>query len=146
MSRRYSGAALPVRRMRTRPSPSMRGVGQANGGGAPAGGVTHAVHYGVDAQWQRKRRAHRGRPRKGEEGESERVYRLSVHTKALRLSVATFGWLVLATTVSEHTCDDAEIVRAYREQSTTVEPGFRWIKNPAAISPVWLEKRERIAA
>jgi hypothetical protein len=26
-----------------------------------------------------------------------------------------------------------------------VEPGFRWIKNPAAISPVWLEKPERIA-
>ena len=27
-----------------------------------------------------------------------------------------------------------------------VEPGFRWIKNPAAIAPVWLEKPERIAA
>ena len=27
-----------------------------------------------------------------------------------------------------------------------MEPGFRWIKNPAAISPVWLEKPERIAS
>jgi hypothetical protein len=27
-----------------------------------------------------------------------------------------------------------------------VERGFRWIKNPAAISPVWLEKPPRIAA
>jgi transposase len=27
-----------------------------------------------------------------------------------------------------------------------VEPGFRWLKNPAAIAPVWLEKSERIAA
>jgi hypothetical protein len=27
-----------------------------------------------------------------------------------------------------------------------VEPGFHWIKNPAAISPVWLEKPEPIAA
>ena len=36
--------------------------------------------------------------------------------------------------------------QAYQEQHTTVEPGFRWIKNPAAISPVWLEKPERIAA
>ena len=27
-----------------------------------------------------------------------------------------------------------------------MESGFRWIKNPAAISPVWLEKPERIAA
>jgi hypothetical protein len=32
------------------------------------------------------------------------------------------------------------------QQHTTVEPGFRWIKNPAAISPVWLEKSERIVA
>jgi transposase len=41
---------------------------------------------------------------------------------------------------------DAEILQLYQEQHTTVEPGFRWIKNPAAISPVWLEKPERIAA
>jgi transposase len=38
------------------------------------------------------------------------------------------------------------MLQAYQEQHTTVEPGFRWIKNPAAISPVWLEKPERIAA
>jgi transposase len=106
----------------------------------------HEVHYSVDAQWQRKKRPQRGRPRTGEAVEHELVYRLSVTTKALMPPVSTFGWLVLATTVSEQTCDDAEIVRAYRDQTTTVEPGFRWIKNPAAISPVWLEKRERIAA
>ena len=27
-----------------------------------------------------------------------------------------------------------------------MEPGLHWIKNPAAISPVWLEKPERTAA
>jgi transposase len=54
--------------------------------------------------------------------------------------------MVLSPTVDEHRCGDAEIGRAYREQTTTVEPGLRWIKNPAAISPVWLEKPERIAA
>ena len=41
---------------------------------------------------------------------------------------------------------DTEILQAYQDQATTVEPGFRWIKNPAAIAPVWLEKPERIAA
>jgi transposase len=56
------------------------------------------------------------------------------------------GWTVLATTVSADTCPDAEVLQAYQEQHITVEPGFRWIKNPAAISPVWLEKPERIAA
>jgi len=54
--------------------------------------------------------------------------------------------MVLATTVSAAACTDAEILQAYQEQHTTVEPGFRWIKNPAAISPGWLEKPERIAA
>ena len=38
------------------------------------------------------------------------------------------------------------MLQAYQEQHITVDPGFRWIKNPAAISPVWLEKPERIAA
>jgi len=38
------------------------------------------------------------------------------------------------------------MLQAYQEQHITVEPGFRWIKNPAAISPVWLEKPERMAA
>ena len=56
------------------------------------------------------------------------------------------GWTVLATTVSPEAGTDTEILQAYQEQHTTVEPGFRWIKNPAAISPVWLEKPERIAA
>jgi hypothetical protein len=55
-------------------------------------------------------------------------------------------WTVLATTVTPAACTDAEILQAYQEQHTRVEPGFRWIKHPAAISPVWLEKPERIAA
>jgi len=38
------------------------------------------------------------------------------------------------------------MLQAYQEQHITVEPGFRWIKHPAAITPVWLEKPERIAA
>ena len=56
------------------------------------------------------------------------------------------GWTVLATTVPPEVCTDMELLEAYQEQHVTVEPGFRWIKNPAAISPVWLEKPERLAA
>ena len=56
------------------------------------------------------------------------------------------GWMVLATTVSAEAGPDAEVLQAYQEQHTTVEPGFRWIKTPAAISPRWLEKPERSAA
>jgi hypothetical protein len=53
---------------------------------------------------------------------------------------------VLAITVGEEVCFDAEILEAYQEGRTSVEPDFRWIKNPAAVSPMWLEKPERIVA
>ena len=69
-----------------------------------------------------------------------------VKSEALVSPAEENGGTVLATTVSAAGCTDAEILHAYQEQPTTVEPGFRWIKNPAAISPVWLEKPERIAA
>jgi transposase len=106
----------------------------------------HEVRYEVQSQRQRQKRAQRGRPRQGEEPQEETVYQLQMTTQVKAAPVATFGWLVLATTIEESICSDAEIVRAYRDQTTTVERGFRWIKNPAAIHPVWLEKRERIAA
>jgi transposase len=106
----------------------------------------HQVSYEVQSHLQRQKRTQRGRPRKGEEPQEEIVYQLKVTSQALAAPVATFGWLVLATTIDASLCGDDEIVRAYRDQTATVERGFRWIKNPAAIHPVWLEKRERIAA
>jgi hypothetical protein len=106
----------------------------------------HTVRYQVEAYRQRQKRAKRGRPCKGEAPLEEVVYPLRVVTKVLPPAVQTFGWLVLATTIDETSCGDREIVQAYRDQTSTVERGFRWIKNPAAISPVWLEKRKRIAA
>jgi len=48
--------------------------------------------------------------------------------------------------VSAETCADAAILQVYQEQNTPVEPGFRWLKKPAALRHVWREKPERIAA
>src|SRR2546430_9043844 len=76
----------------------------------------------------------------------ESGYRLVVEVEALANPEADNGWTVLATTVSAEGCADAEVLQAYQDQNATVEAGFRWIKNPAAIAPVWLEKPERIAA
>ena len=98
------------------------------------------------ADTRRTRRARRGRPAKTDPPPTESGYRLVVEVEALANPEEDNGWTVLATTVSPEGCTDAEILQAYQEQHTTVEPGFRWIKNPAAISPVWLEKPERIAA
>ena len=106
----------------------------------------HAVRSRVVADPRRTRRARRGRPAKTDPPPLEAGYRLGVEVEALANSEEANGWMVLATTVPAEVCSDTDILRAYQDQNTTVEPGFRWIKNPAAIAPVWLEKPERIAA
>jgi transposase len=106
----------------------------------------HAVRYQVVADTRPTRRTRRGRPAKTDPPPREAGYRLVVEVEALAHPEEDNGWTVLATTVSAAICTDTEILQAYQEQHTTVEPGFRWIKNPAAIAPVWLEKPERIAA
>jgi transposase len=106
----------------------------------------HVVRYGIVAATRHARRAHRGRPAKMEPPPTEAGYRLVAEVEGLRNPEEDNGWTVLATTVPLEGGTDAEILQAYHDQNTTVEPGFRWIKNPAAIAPVWLEKPERIAA
>jgi transposase len=122
------------------------GRGQGRRGRPPHPWRYHALHYRVEALSVPKKRTRRGRPPKTEGPQVEVRYRLVVHREALVPAEDTYGWTVLATTVQPEVCTDTEILQAYQEQHITVEPGFRWIKNPAAISPVWLEKPERIAA
>jgi transposase len=105
----------------------------------------HTVRYRVVTETRRTRRSRRGRPAKTDPPAVETCYGLVVEVEPLGRSEEDNGWTVLATTVQGDVCPDAAILEAYQEQHTTVEPGFRWIKNPAAISPVWLEKPERIA-
>jgi transposase len=106
----------------------------------------HTLRYRVEAFSQRQKRSGRGRPAKAELPQMEQRYRVLVEVESRARGEAEEGWTVLATTVGGEVCTDAEILQAYHDQHSTVEPGFRWIKNPAAITPMWLEKRERIAA
>jgi transposase len=122
------------------------GRGQGRRGRRPRLWRYHALHYQVEAVSAPAKRTRRGRPPKGEAPQVEVRYRLVVHTEPLVPSEDAHGWTVLATTVRPEACTDTEMLQAYQEQHITVEPGFRWIKNPAAISPVWLEKPARIAA
>jgi transposase len=106
----------------------------------------HTVRYEVEALQQRCKRTRRGRPPQGERPPEETRYRLVVEAEAVASAAAAQGWCVLATTVDAEVAADAQLLQAYQEQNTTVEPGVRWIKNPAAITPAWLEQPERIAA
>jgi transposase len=122
------------------------GWGQGRRGRRPRPWRYHAVRYRIVSATRRMRRARRGRPAKTDSPPMEACYRLIVEVESLVIPEEENGWTVLATTVSAERCADGEILQAYQKQHTTVEPGFRWIKNPAAISPVWLEKPEWIAA
>jgi transposase len=122
------------------------GRGQGQRGRPPKRWRSHALHYRVEAFTHRPKRTRRGRPPKAEPPPEETRYRLVVEAQALAQAEAEQGWTVLATTVDAETCSDEQILRVYQEQNSTVEPGLRWIKNPAAITPMWLEKPERIAA
>jgi transposase len=122
------------------------GRGPGRRGRKPRPWRYHALRYRVEAVTQRQKRTQRGRPPKTELPQDTVRYRLRIEIEAPVPSADTQGWTVLATTVGAASCTDTEILQAYQEQHITVEPGFRWIKNPAAISPVWLEKPERIAA
>jgi transposase len=122
------------------------GRGQGRRGRTPHPWRSHALHYRVEAVRVPKKRTRRGRPLKTEVPQVEVRYRLVGDHKALVPSENAYGWTVLATTLRPEVCTDADLLQAYQEQHSTVEPGFRWIKHPAAMSPVWLEKPERIAA
>jgi transposase len=122
------------------------GRGQGRRGRKPHPWRYHALHYRVEAVSIPQKRARRGRPPKAEAPQVEVRYRLVVHSETLVSSEDAYGWTLLATTLRPEVCTDTELLKAYQEQHITVEPGFRWIKNPAAITPVWLEKPERIAA
>jgi len=122
------------------------GRGQGRRGRRPRPWRYHTVRYGIMAETRPTRRARRGRPAKTDPPPTESGYRVVVEVEVLSHPEEDTGWTVLATTVPSEAGTDTEILQAYQDQTTTVEPGFRWIKNPAAIAPVWLEKPERIAA
>src|SRR5215813_10410825 len=122
------------------------GRGQGRRGRRPRPWRYHTVRYGTVAATRHTRRARRGRPAKTAPPPTESGYRVAVEVEVLSNPEEDNGWTVLATTVPPEGGTDAEILQAYQDQNTTVEAGFRWIKNPAAIAPVWLEKPERIAA
>ena len=91
-----------------------------------------------------------GRPKKGEEAQSETVYVVSARPgerklekmKAERQRRSTF---TLITTLSKEDVPAGELLREYKEQSTC-ERRFSFMKDPAFIDGVFLKNRERVEA
>jgi hypothetical protein len=84
----------------------------------------HTVRYRLVAATRRTRRVRRGRPAKTEPPPMESGYRLVMEVESLPNPEEDNGWTVLATTISADACSDTEVLQAYQEQHSTVEPGF----------------------
>jgi hypothetical protein len=98
------------------------------------------------AETRRPRRTRRGRPAKTAPLPTESGDRWVREVEARSNLEEDKGWTVLATTVRSAAWPEADMLQADQEQNTPVAPGVRWIKTPAAMRPVWLEKPERMAA
>ena len=122
------------------------GRGQGRRGRQPRPGRYPGLPYQVAAVRVPQKRTRRGRPPQAEAPQGEARYRRVVPPEALVPSADAHGWPVLAPTMQPEGCTETERLQAYQEQHSTVVPGFRWIKHPAAISPVWLAKPARLAA
>ena len=117
---------------------------QGRRGRRPRPGRDHAVHSRSGAATRRPRRARRRRPAPAapspmEAGDRRLGRALGQHGRGE-------GGAGHATTVRAAACADAEILPAYQEHNSTVDPGWRWSKHRAVSSPGWLEKPARIAA
>jgi hypothetical protein len=108
------------------------GRGPGHRGRRPPPWRYHTGHSRIVAESRSARRTRRGRPAKTEPPPLESGSRLGVAVDALPNPGEANGWAVLATTVSPETGTDAEILQAYQEQHTTVDPGFRWTRRPSA--------------
>ena len=95
---------------------------------------------------QRIKRMQRGRPTKTDPPPMAQRYRVVVEVEAVEQAEDEYGWTVLATTVDSAVCTDAEIVQAYHDQHSTVDPGsagsrirrplhqYGW-RNPSGLRP-----------
>src|SRR5205085_11223199 len=104
------------------------GQGQGHRGRHPRPWRYHAVRSAIVAATRRTRRPRRGRPATMAPPPMESGYRLVIEVEALANPEEDKGWTVLASTIDAGGWPDVDILQAYQDQNTTVEPGFRWIK------------------
>ena len=112
----------------------------------------HAAHVTVEERQVVEKRAKRGRPRKdAPPPETRTVYVPQVELVRDDQAVADArrraSCFVLITDWSSDEWDDERVLSEYRYQSLIEgHTGFRWLKGPAAVAPVFLDTPSRIRA
>ena len=96
------------------------------------------------------KRPRRGRPRRDDPAPTHTVYRVQVtwglqNETAVQTELARRSTFVLITTLPPDRYDAAALLREYKGQ-TSVEQRFHFLKDPAFVDAVFLQKPERIQA
>ena len=117
------------------------------------GNTLHTATFGVEQIDKTLPRARRGRPKAGETAPTETFWRVTwadavVDQAAVEHARARAPFFVLATDhVEDDGWDDKRILAEYRHQHIIEgHTGFRWLKGPAAVAPMFLKTPGRIAA
>ena len=99
------------------------------------------------------KRARRGRPKNGETAPERKVWRLSVDLERDEHSIQRLrrrkGSFVLVTDwfADAEGWSDQQVLHEYRQQAMVEgHTGFRWLKGPAAVAPVFIKTPSRIRA
>lgn len=111
----------------------------------------HRAEFTIRSEEERVKRAKPGRPPKGEPPAFRTVYRIDVELQPDEERVTSArhraSCFVLVTDWLEEEWDDARVLSEYRHQHIIEgHTGFRWLKGPAAVAPVFLKSPSRIRA
>lgn len=111
----------------------------------------HRVHVGLITREVPIKRAKAGRPRKGDTVETRTVWHFELALERDDAVIASTrqrrSCFVLATDWDQETWADQRVLAEYRHQHIVEgHTGFRWLKGPAAVAPVFLKTPQRIRA
>lgn len=113
--------------------------------------LLHALDVQPISAEEAVKRQKAGRPKKGEEREVRTVWRIEMICCADKVRIAEArkraSCFVLVTDWTADLWSDERVLGEYRHQHLVEgHTGFRWLKGPAAVAPVFLKTPERIRA
>ena len=111
----------------------------------------HSAEIEVRPEQRKVKRARPGRPRKGEAVPMEVRWTFGIRPSRDEAAIArqrhASSCFVLVSDWTSEQWSDERVLAEYRAQSQVEGvTGFRWLKDVAAVAPIFLEKTERIRA
>ena len=110
----------------------------------------HLIRYTVSHKERDKKRSTRGRPKKGENKETETFYKVDIQLEKNQAFIDKkkdeAGMFVLISNETEvEKLSDLEVLEEYKQQHS-VESTFRILKDPYYVDEIFLKKPERVEA